>query len=473
MVAALLSAAAMPFLTRLYRPEEFGLLAVFVALVTTLGSMATGRYELAIPRHRRHDQAFGILLLATLCAAAGSLVFFIVLAAFRRPIMEVLSIRELGNWILLAPLALFCLSVVSSANFWFTRSTQFRVQAITQIVQSASRVAGQAVCGLAGMNAGGLVLGHVVSMMVGAGLIWRYVRRGASAPVGAPIGLRRMLALARLHRRLPQHGLSTSFINSVAFNLLPLVVVAAYGPGPAGLLLICQQIIAQPAGMLGQAIWRVTHGRLTPARLQRQDAPLLFRQLQMGVALLLGVPFAVLAAFSDFSGLVLGSGWSGVAALLPAFSLMVLVNTMSNCTSYFVAFGMYKAESVWNVVVLAGRVLAILTGPALGLGAMESILLYCYLSTAIYVALNLFWGLRLGNAPWFLAGLALVAFPLVLGGAWIGHGGSDAESRILNLLLLIGGIGTISVALLSLAARFERNVAVDVRTVSSHADSPR
>jgi hypothetical protein len=41
--------AAMPVLTRLYTPEEFGTVVLYLALASLLGVVATARYELAIP----------------------------------------------------------------------------------------------------------------------------------------------------------------------------------------------------------------------------------------------------------------------------------------------------------------------------------------------------------------------------------------------------------------------------------------
>ena len=40
--------AITPILTRLYTPEDFGVLALFIAITSILGSVVNGRYEQAI-----------------------------------------------------------------------------------------------------------------------------------------------------------------------------------------------------------------------------------------------------------------------------------------------------------------------------------------------------------------------------------------------------------------------------------------
>jgi O-antigen/teichoic acid export membrane protein len=47
-LAQLIPIIVSPFLSRIYSPEQFGLFALFLATVSSLSVMATGRYELAI-----------------------------------------------------------------------------------------------------------------------------------------------------------------------------------------------------------------------------------------------------------------------------------------------------------------------------------------------------------------------------------------------------------------------------------------
>jgi len=47
--AQILLVLAAPLLTRLYTPEDFGLLAVYASLLALIGVISSLRYELAIP----------------------------------------------------------------------------------------------------------------------------------------------------------------------------------------------------------------------------------------------------------------------------------------------------------------------------------------------------------------------------------------------------------------------------------------
>ena len=52
-----------PILTRIYTPEDFGLLALFLSITNIIGSVANGRYELAIMLPKEDEDAINIAAL--------------------------------------------------------------------------------------------------------------------------------------------------------------------------------------------------------------------------------------------------------------------------------------------------------------------------------------------------------------------------------------------------------------------------
>src|SRR5690606_21592699 len=67
----LLTIAASPVLTRLYDPADFGVLGVYAALLTTITTVASLRYELAIPVSDDEEEAASLLVLC-LVAVIGT-----------------------------------------------------------------------------------------------------------------------------------------------------------------------------------------------------------------------------------------------------------------------------------------------------------------------------------------------------------------------------------------------------------------
>ena len=106
---------AMPLLTRLFTPEDFGLFGVLGALSGIFGLIMAGRYEFAIPLAAKDEEAAEIVVLAglvTVFLAVLSLVLVWTLGDAFAPGIAGLVVERTGSYALLGGLAfgtgLFC-----------------------------------------------------------------------------------------------------------------------------------------------------------------------------------------------------------------------------------------------------------------------------------------------------------------------------------------------------------------------------
>jgi len=73
--AQVLTVLAAPLLTRLYSPEDFGLLAVSASLLALIGVISSLRYELAIPLPEANVAALSLILVGLRALLTGVLVW--------------------------------------------------------------------------------------------------------------------------------------------------------------------------------------------------------------------------------------------------------------------------------------------------------------------------------------------------------------------------------------------------------------
>ncbi len=62
--AQLIGFICLPILTRLYTPEDYSVLGVYVAIVSILSVVSCLRFEIAIPISKHNEEAKALLLLA-------------------------------------------------------------------------------------------------------------------------------------------------------------------------------------------------------------------------------------------------------------------------------------------------------------------------------------------------------------------------------------------------------------------------
>src|SRR5690606_10440995 len=132
-IAQAIPIAVSPILTRLYSPEDFGIYALFLAIMAVVSSIASGRYELAIVLPSDDEDAFNIAALCLLIAAGVSLLLLLVVLAFGYKIALALETPSLYLWLYVLPLVIFVSALWNVLNYLNTRFQNYTDIAVSQV----------------------------------------------------------------------------------------------------------------------------------------------------------------------------------------------------------------------------------------------------------------------------------------------------------------------------------------------------
>ena len=238
-----------PWLTRLYRPEDFGHYHLFAAVAANLAVVACARYEFALPLVQDEAQAGA---LRTLC---------------RRLLAAVTALSALGAggwawaigaiWPLWLPAAVGALGAVSLATLNATRDQRFRALAAARVLQHGGGAALQAAAGLLQAGLAGLIVAPIAA--AGAAL----AALGGLGPAGA---LRaQWLAAARAHRSFPLLNTPHAFLGALQDTLAVGLVAVSLGPAAAGAWGLALRYLKAPATLVGGAVSQALYPRLAQA----------------------------------------------------------------------------------------------------------------------------------------------------------------------------------------------------------------
>lgn len=329
----LLAVVALPFLTRLYSPTDFSVLAVYSAALLMIAVAATGRFELAIPLPDSDEEAAHLLVLSILSTVMVALLLALVLWLFGSAIVRAASAEAVEPYLWLLPLGVFLNGSFIALQYWWIRRKAFRRIAQTRFTQVATGLADQLAMGALGWRPVGLLVGHL--LLSGAGSVKFLVEfctrdRQMLANI-RPDGLWRCL---KQYRNFPQFSVIDTFATN-ARSQLPLIIIAALATGPAaGLLLLTTRILGAPVQLVASAISQVYHsetgtlhreGRLNSASEKVVRALMLY-----GATPVLFGSLAVAPLF----GLVFGSEWAGAGQLMiwvaPWYALRLITQPIGN-----------------------------------------------------------------------------------------------------------------------------------------------
>ena len=122
-----LAVLALPLLTRLYSPEDFALLAVYVAIIGIATVVSCLRYNIAIPLPE--DDADGMALLAVALIAAIVVSALLALPTLLAPSQTAALLGQpmLAPYLWMVPVGVLLASMYNALQYWSSRKSYGRV----------------------------------------------------------------------------------------------------------------------------------------------------------------------------------------------------------------------------------------------------------------------------------------------------------------------------------------------------------
>ena len=146
-LAQILPILLIPVLTRLFSPEEFGLYALYMSIITFLLVLSAGRYEQAIVLPVEDRDAINVLGLAFKILFYFTGLLILILLLFKSQLEQFINKPILDNWLWLLPFCVFFASAYKILSFWSIRKKQFKNTSASVITHTAGRMTTQVTAG--------------------------------------------------------------------------------------------------------------------------------------------------------------------------------------------------------------------------------------------------------------------------------------------------------------------------------------
>ena len=152
---------AIPILTRLFTPAQFGVAALFLSVLQLVAAFCTWNFERLVPNAGSRNSA---LILCGFAVIALLFFSFFAILAYDFPLLDAWrGTGELGKLLLLIPLAIVALGFVKIGSGWFARETDLSPVSKSVIVYTLAYLIIAIVGGIAGLKDTALVLAIVGS----------------------------------------------------------------------------------------------------------------------------------------------------------------------------------------------------------------------------------------------------------------------------------------------------------------------
>ena len=309
-IAQAIPIAIMPILTRLYTPEEFGIFALYVAIASIFGVIATARYELAIMLPKKDSEAANLFNLSIIITFIISLFTLLFVFIFHQPLINLIGNPEIGKWLYFIPLTVLFTGLYQTLNYWSSRKKNFKRLAISRVVQGGSTASLQLGLNYVHNGATGLILGTIFGQAIATGIFAKMVRKEdknilKTAPKAE------LVESLKKYRKFPLFSTWGALLDNAALQMPVFILVRFFSSQTVGLFNLTFRALNLPMALIAAAISQVFFQKITALHHQEPEALFSYVLKLFLMLIAMTIPFILLMHFCGevIFAFVFGPNW--------------------------------------------------------------------------------------------------------------------------------------------------------------------
>ncbi len=350
-IAQIIPFVAAPFLSRIYSPEDFGRLALYLSVIQILGVISNGRYELAIALPEEKEKGVKITILCIIISLLMSVISLILILLFADEVAILLGDKLLSKWLYFVPISILMMGLFNGLNYYNIREKEFKNIAKATILKASGGNLLQLIFGLIKWNSGGLIIGQVSSHFFGnISLIKSLLRQ---KHIIKSINKVDLFNLAKRYQDFPKYSMWGIFMNAISANATNIFVSKMFSLTAVGFYAHAYRYLGLPATVIGNAFSQVYLQKSSEQRRIHGNAKSIF----VSTLLKLSIVSAVILTFGvlfveDVFAIFFGENWrvagSYAKILIPVFCVRFVVGSLSIT---FSVFEKQRESMFWNAIL--------------------------------------------------------------------------------------------------------------------------
>ena len=233
-------------LARLYSPEQFGILGVFLAISQILIPISCLGYEAAIVITNDIVDAYKVCFICFIINLIFSIILYIPIFVFDEAICHLLNTKEIYPWIYLLPICVFLGGCFNALNYFNTKLKCYSDIAKSNVVKSFSCAVIQMSGAIIKAGAGSLILGQVFMNLFGnIKLATNLIRSGNFSYLNTGL-----VNLVKKYKKFPLFYSWGGLFNTIYFNITNILIKKVFTSSDVGYYSYSYKYIGFPISMI-------------------------------------------------------------------------------------------------------------------------------------------------------------------------------------------------------------------------------
>lgn len=251
-IAQAIPVAISPILTRIFTPDEFGVLAIYMGIAGFLAIFATLRYEHALVLTSSKTEVDNLLIVSFFLTILISLLLLFIVVVFKEEFASTFELDEVGMWIYTIPLSVFLLGLYNSLNSRLVWLKNFKSSASNRVVLSGTNAFCGISAGALGFTQVGLIFANLVSYQIS---VFYLLRKNQVTPIKiSRVTQKRMRLMLYKYRDFPSKNLPSAVVNGLYNNGKLVFIAVFYSSTLVGLLSLVLRVMQMPVTLVSSSI---------------------------------------------------------------------------------------------------------------------------------------------------------------------------------------------------------------------------
>ncbi|WP_195470356.1 lipopolysaccharide biosynthesis protein [Bacteroides xylanisolvens] len=316
---------AAPFITRLYTPSDFGILAVFASLCALFYPFCTLKYTVAIPLHPNEKIGINSLAACLYLLVINTVIISITLLFSHSQILSLFSSENIDAFWYFIPLTFFFYGISEILSYYSTRYRDFSTIAKVTVVQKAIGALTKIVFGLFRFNVIGLLIGDIMAESGGLTLYiriyWKRLKEGARHVTPGKIRF-----ILKRYIDFPLYRLPSQILQNASGSILMLYFAWHFGTDTTGRISLAMTMLSAPVSFACTSVGKAFYGEIASlGRKNSKEISALTVRIMVRLFAISIVPFILIICFGPWIfRTFFGAEWtqSGIFARYLCFYLI-------------------------------------------------------------------------------------------------------------------------------------------------------
>ncbi|MFC3039864.1 lipopolysaccharide biosynthesis protein [Virgibacillus xinjiangensis] len=363
-IAQLVPIIISPILTRIFSPEEFGLLGLYVAITSVLSVFSNARYEMAIVLPRDKQDALDLLKLSLYVAIIFSSSLLVINTIFNHELSTILGDKQIAPYLYFIPISVLFLGIFKSFNYWNSRERAYKRLAINRVFQSSSLSGSQVIMGWSNFLGNGLIFGQLFGQLISS-LRLAYISIRESKINLVKVNVKNTLRLAKTYKEFPIYSTWSSFFNSFSLQLPIFLLTGYFSSSVVGFYSLSYRFLNLPMNLIGGSVSQVFYQQAAKYYgVSNKKFKNLTLKTFRNMLIIGSIPMSIVFGFGDILfRFIFGEEWeiAGQFSRLLSPSILFVFCT-SAITSIYLILGKQKIYLIFDICLLVLRLVALLLG---------------------------------------------------------------------------------------------------------------